>query len=357
MRMGIILLVLLLVGCLDLIHVDLPEANLRPKVVEGYVERDSNHYFLWGKVSRAQSITGEYQAETIDAQVNIVFNDDNQIPVNEDSVLKISIDDFHDIYGGEPSEAKFRLKAIAEDQTYISPILTIKEVPSPDSLSITTLTRHVINQSGNIVNQQFVKLHVHTPLINRNNELTSLFWSVTSAYRFTEGQRDDPLHVPKVCYVSYSSHQNEVKIVSPQDYPGAQYVGPIEVAEEAVDHKYGQHLYHTVVQKSIGDKAYEYWQEVKSSNERSGNIYDVFPGKIRTNIINEADSDEIVYGFFQVSEVDTIRIRIMPGQVGFPKSQCAFWMEPELIVPDDPDPCFDCLNLHTSTLMPPHYWK
>ena len=95
---------------------------------------------------------------------------------------------------------------------------------------------------------------------------------------------------------------------------------------------------------------------MKASNERSGNIYDVFPGRIRTNIINETNPEEIVNGYFHVSEADTVRLLVSPGEVGFPRSLCALWQEPEIIDPDSSDPCQDCLNVAGSSLIRPSYW-
>jgi hypothetical protein len=194
-------------------------------------------------------------------------------------------------------------------------------------------------------------------LLNTRNELVSLNWVVGSTYQFAEGMRSDPGYQTKTCYATSNVFTNDINIVAAQDYPGKNRVENIEIASTISDFRFSIGAYFTVVQKSLSQDAIEYWKEVKASNERSGSLYDVFPGRIRTNIKNENDRDEIVTGYFQVSEVDTIRLKVIADQAGFPSQKCALWQEPMIISQEDPDPCLNCLKLTNSTLIAPHYWR
>jgi hypothetical protein len=180
---------------------------------------------------------------------------------------------------------------------------------------------------------------------------------VNSAFKFIEGVRSNPFYQVKTCYASDNIYRNDINIASPQDYPGKSRIDDLVIAEVINDFRFSVTCYFTVVQKSISQTSLEYWKEVKASNERSGNIYDVFPGRIRTNITNRMHSEEIVNGYFIVSEVDTIRLKVLPDMVGSPLPHCIAWVEPEIITPDDPDPCLNCLMLSNSSLLPPHYWE
>lgn len=348
---------LLMISCIDEIKVDLPEASEQQKVVEGYVERDQFNYLFWGQVSLTQNATGKFAPVPVGANIIIQYNNQFELPIPENQIVKIPIEEFHRMYGGTVQEARFRLIAELDNQRYISVDQKILSVPKADSLTVKVEVRPELTTSGNIVNNEYVKLLVHSPLVNANDEPVSLTWQVSSIFEFVEGTRSSPAYQVKTCYSTYNIYQNDINIVGTQDYPGRSRIDDIEIAETINDFRFSLGLYFTVVQKSLTQEAIEFWKEVKASNERTGNIYDVFPGRIRTNIVNENNPEEIVNGFFQVSEVDTIRLKVNPQMVGNPQQRCVLWMEPEIITPDDPDPCLNCLKLANSTLTRPHYWR
>lgn len=356
-RYWCILPVILLCSCIDEIKVDLPEAKEQQKVVEGYVERDENHYIFWGQVSLTQNATGSFSPEPVGANISILYNDDWNIAIPEAEITKINIEEFHAQYGGAPEHARFRLVAETGGERYVSSEQVILDVPEMDSLSVLVVVRPELTNSDNIVNAEYVKLLVHTPLVNQSGEAVSLNWQVSSTFEFVEGMRSSPAYQVKTCYSTYNIYQNDINIAGIQDYPGRERITDFEIAETINDFRFALGHYFTVVQKSLNADAIEFWKEVKASNERSGNIYDVFPGRIRTNIINENNPDEIVNGFFQASAIDTVRLKVSPEMVGYPNQRCALWMEPIIISPDDPDPCLDCLKLANSTLTRPKYWR
>lgn len=347
----------LMISCIDEIKVDLPEAKNQQKVVEGYVERDDINYIFWGQVSLTQNATGTFLPEPIGANISILYNDEWSISIPEAQVTKIPIEEFHERYGGDRNQARFRLIADLNGERYISSEQKILEVPKADSLSVTVVVRPELTNSENIIDAEYVKLLVHTPFYNSNDEAVSLTWQVSSTFEFVEGRRSNPAYQVKTCYSTYNIYQNDINIAGIQDYPGRRSISDFEIAETENDFRFALGLYFTVVQKSLNQDAIEFWKEVKASNERTGNIYDVFPGRIRTNIENQDNPDEIVNGFFQASAVDTLRLKVTPVMVGYPLQRCALWMEPIIISSDDPDPCLNCLKLANSTLTRPKYWK
>ncbi|MCB0689700.1 MAG: DUF4249 family protein [Saprospiraceae bacterium] len=349
--------VILFSSCIDEIQVNLPEASEQQKVVEGYVERDQNNYIFWGQVSLTQDATGTFHPEPIGANMTVLYDGDIQIPITEGVVMKIPIQEFHDRFGGSTDAPTFRMMAELNGDRYISAEQTIIDVPKADSLSVQVEVRPELTASENIVNNEYVKLLVHSPILNDNDQLVSLSWQVSSTFEFVEGTRSSPTYQVKTCYSTYNVYQNDINIVGIQDYPGKNRISNFEIAETPNDFRFSIGLYFTVIQKSLNQDAIEFWKEVKASNERTGNIYDVFPGRIRTNFTNESNPSEIVNGFFQASDVDTIRLKVNPQMVGYPRQRCELWMEPIIISPDDPDPCLNCLKLANSTLTRPRYWK
>lgn len=353
----LIFLMLFTMACVDEISIDLPEAQAQYKVVEGYVESDRKNYVFWGQVSLTQDVTGTFQPLPLGGQIYIRYNGTTDIPIEGGRVTKIELESFHNQYGGDPQTARFQLVAELNGQEYISHEERIIPVPRPDSISVVTEVRQELNATGNLVQSEYIKFRIHTPLINERNEMVAMNWTVSSVYQQIEGERTNPFYMEKTCYVNFNAFQNVINIAGPQDYPGQNRIDALEITETLNDFHFATGCYLTVIQKSLSEGAIEYWKDVKASNERSGNIYDVFPGRIRSNIMNSTDGEEIVHGFFQASQVDTIRLKVTPEMANYPTPRCAFWIEPIIITPDDPDPCLDCLNLGGSTLQPPHYWR
>lgn len=355
----IILLLLLLVSCVDEITIDLPENQENVKVVEGYVERDSFHYFIWAQVSETQSVTGPFQPMPRDAIVYLIYNGNQNIQIPTGQIVKMSISEFHDTYGGTPEGAKFQLLVEVEGQSYRSEEQVMIETPKPDTITVETESRMELNEFNNIFENPYVKIFVHTPLENSMGERVNFIWQLFSDFEFIEGTRSDPFYTPKRCYVPYNAiFRNDVNVASSADFSGRSNIDGFEIGEMVNDYRFSLKLVFTVVQKSLNANSLKYWQEVKASNEREGSLFDVYPGRIRTNIQNENNPDEEIHGFFHVSAVDTLRVSVSPREIpNAPIQRCSLWEEPDIISPDDPDPCLDCLNFSGATLTAPHYWN
>ncbi|NND05171.1 MAG: DUF4249 family protein [Saprospiraceae bacterium] len=348
--------ILLLSSCIDEIDLDLPAQQKQRKVIEGYVERNGQDYLFWADVSSTQGISGAPTGQKMQGDFSILYGDD-EFSIIQDQLTKIPIVEFHDRYGGDPASVTFQLVAYVEGDRYLSKRQTLLPVPRADSLSVQLESRPFLTEVGNIISQTYVQLLVHTPLINAVGTPVSLTWSVTSTFEFVEGTRSNPNYQRKTCYAKNDIFTNDINIVATQDFPGSDAISDFEIAEVISDYRFSSANYFTVVQKSLTQASVEYWKEVKASNERSGNIYDVFPGRIRSNIINESNPAEAINGFFHASEVDTMRLRVTNTMAGRPVSKCALWVEPMFITADDPDPCLNCLMLANSTTSRPHYWQ
>ena len=65
-----------------------------------------------------------------------------------------------------------------------------------------------------------------------------------------------------------------------------------------------------VKQYSLSNTAYDYWFEVQKQSQESGGLYETQPARIRGNISNVNDQEELVLGFFHASSVTQKRIFI-----------------------------------------------
>lgn len=72
-----------------------------------------------------------------------------------------------------------------------------------------------------------------------------------------------------------------------------------------------------VAQYSLSSSGYDYWEQLRTSTQNLGGLFDPQPARIKGNIVNIKDSDEAVIGFFDGGEVSKkrlfIRNRELPG--------------------------------------------
>ncbi|MBA7520326.1 hypothetical protein ES705_12420 [subsurface metagenome] len=63
-----------------------------------------------------------------------------------------------------------------------------------------------------------------------------------------------------------------------------------------------------VKQYSLSNTAYDYWFQLQKQSQESGGLYETQPARIRGNISNVNDPEEVVLGFFNASSVTQKRI-------------------------------------------------
>jgi hypothetical protein len=65
-----------------------------------------------------------------------------------------------------------------------------------------------------------------------------------------------------------------------------------------------------VRQYALDKNAYQFWNNLQTSNETSGSLFDPQPSEIKGNIMNINDSQEPVMGYFDIYEIKKKRIFI-----------------------------------------------
>lgn len=100
-----------------------------------------------------------------------------------------------------------------------------------------------------------------------------------------------------------------------------------------------------VEQIRISEGEYDFWKQVKEQADNEGGLFDPLPSRISGNIKNVNNADEIVLGYFSVSDItrDYIKVHRMP----FSKNQELF----------SGAPTQDCrLSDPNATNIPPENW-
>lgn len=241
-------------------------------------------------------------------------------------------------------------------KVYTSSFEPLSNVPKASALSYSVETREAINESGNIVDQNFVRFFIDTPLrTNGADTKAVLKWDMEGVHKIVESVPAN-VQVPnqKTCYI-FEDLQLERPVVFNGNESGKEVLEKQFIIEERVDSRFAQGFYLVVRQQAITEGAFDYWESIRKVVDRSGNFFDEPPGKIRGNFSNLDNPDEDVFGYFTPVQEDTIRLYIPPSAL-----DVVIFPECPATIPEGQEPprafCFDCLLLRNSTTQRPDFW-
>jgi hypothetical protein len=205
-----------------------------------------------------------------------------------------------------------------------------------------------LKQSSNATNAvetlPYLAFQVSTPLQTTDSrENARLRWTFFATYKFSD-------NLKKLCYYNEALLNPQVFIYN-GELLSAERLDTFSLAEIQLNHRLAEGFYVTVVQESLSENGYIYWDRVKQLSERSGNMFEAPAGKIITNITSMDNKIQPVYGYFYPTEQDTARLFISPAEVGNPSPYCP------VVGMVTPSICYDCLAQITGvTLQKPHFW-
>ncbi len=246
--------------------------------------------------------------------------------------------------------------SLGNGKVYTSEFEQLNSVPQASAIRFGVETREAINETGNIVDQNFVRFFIDTPLrTNGSDRKAVLKWDMEGVYKIVESVPEN-VQIPnqKTCYV-FQDLQLERPVVFNGNESGKEVLERQFIIEERVDSRFAQGFYLVVRQQAITEGAFDYWESIRKVVDRSGNFFDEPPGKIRGNFSNLDNPDEDVFGYFSATQEDTIRLYIPPSSLDL-----TIFPECPSIIPQGQDPprafCLDCLLLRNSTTQKPEFW-
>ncbi len=232
-------------------------------------------------------------------------------------------------------------------QTYRSRPEEMLPVISAESLDFEVNTGERLNEAGNFVTSTEVTVKVNTFFPPSENG-SFLRWTAFGVYEYAEIGSQGNLN-PQICYVTEDIDFDNVSVASSETIEG-NFLQQQPVISRVIDYRFTARYCFNVIQQSITESAYNFWSAVGAEFERSGNIFETPPGKIRGNIFNAANEREEVLGYFSAAAVDTINILIEGKAVGNPTPQCRPF-------PRGPESCTNCLLIENSTRTKPACWN
>ncbi len=248
----------------------------------------------------------------------------------------------------------YMIRIELENKVYESTLETLADVPKADDIMVELITREELNNFGNIIENSYLQFFLNTPLRAPSGmDKAYLKWDFEGVYQVIETGLEVLIPPPTdICYVTIPLNIDKINVFNGQE-SREDYLQEEFMLEERLDHRFSRGFYLAIFQQSISQGAYNYWSQINSITDLSGNFFEDPPGKVLGNISNTSDPDEEVFGYFSTSRTDTIRFYVNPTDY-LVRPKCPFSALPDDATLDDS--CFDCLLLRNSTTVRPNYW-
>ncbi|MEM9934205.1 MAG: DUF4249 family protein [Bacteroidota bacterium] len=170
-----------------------------------------------------------------------------------------------------------------------------------------------INELGNPLTKNFVDVFVDIALEGVEN-VSFLRWETENVYLFWEVDKPkppcSPFYVPGVCYIYDGKMQpEEVILLDGRENRGGE-ISRIWVGRKQLDSTFNQLNGFEVVQHSMTQSSFTYWDDVAKVVSQGGSIFDSPPAAVRGNIFNVNNPLDQVLGAFEVFNTDTAHLLI-----------------------------------------------
>jgi hypothetical protein len=209
--------------------------------------------------------------------------------------------------------AKYRLRIItADNKTYLSDFVPVKEAPPIDSLNYTIPANGVqvyLNTHDPTNNTRYYRYdYVETYIIHAAN---SSAFIVKNRMIVPRTPAEEIFSCWTTAYSTDIALASSSKLSQDVIYqtPVAFIPGP----SEKLRIRYSI----SVNQYALTEDAFNFWQLVKTNTESLGSIFDAQPSQIKGNIHNINDSTEPVFGYISAGTVTNKRIFIDRSQLPY----------------------------------------
>lgn len=194
------------------------------------------------------------------------------------------------------------------------------------------------NESGNVVTAKNVVVMADATIPDRE-EGVFLRYRVESVYEYRERTVGPNT---RYCYVQDNIDFNNLAIVDGRDINEGKLVDQ-PVLKKLLDAKFTWGTCLTVTQHSISEQSYNYWNSIQNEFQRTGDIFESPPAKIKGNIFNTDGTKNDVIGLFSAIASNQAKIYVDGLDIDERLCQCQCWPPPRT------ETCYNCLGLSKSS--------
>ncbi len=339
-------------SCIDPFNFDLPE-GAQFLVVDGEFSPANRAHQVKLYYTNGQRIGQQIPVE--DASLWLVDADNNKERyqhINQ-GIYEVAGTEIKGVVG-----ATYHLEIELENGTqYLSKPEKMPPLIKGNSVQLEFEVKQAVNLNNTIIEKSFVVAYVNTSLPTDTDYW--LRWDVSSIYSFPEWQCN-PLGPPAdICYVSQTPNKQQVTLLNGENF-NASSIEKLQVADKILtptEFEFRGRHYFLVNQQSITEQAHNYWANINQIANQSGSIFDPPPAAIRGNIYNPEDETEMVLGYFELLQTDSLRSYVTKIDLDpfyrFTEQVCPNAM---MFIFPFAGECCDCERIENSSLERPVWW-
>jgi Domain of unknown function (DUF4249) len=195
-------------------------------------------------------------------------------------------------------------------KTYRSEAEIMPAPIKPDSVSFSVYNRELLSSIGYKIETQVLKVLINTPLKNKNTD-GFLRWDIEDSFDFNTLPECGGGSFAKsfTCYYSRNRMPNSRVVVASSKTSKLSKAFGFAINETSLEVEIAQFKdthYWLISQKSITEKAYNYWKYIDEISSQVGSVFDITPAYLKGNIYNVNDPEEKVLGYFEVASTERI---------------------------------------------------
>lgn len=343
---------LLFSRCIDPLDLEGVVSGKPQLVVDAFISDQPETYFVY--LSNSSTSLKGYEDENITgAEVFVTDDEGNRYDFRDAGSGTYESDPFS-FQGQAGRSYQLRIR-LPDGREYASREETIQFVPEIDSIFARHENRSSITTIGSEVDNWGMQTYVTTG--SGSQEPGFYKWDWQETYEF-QSPLFDPMSFtpPPICYQS-GGPARYLNIASSADFSEDKIIGhPINFISKNT-YKLQARYSLLLTQYSLTERAFTFWDNIKTQDESGSSVFAPPPSPIPGNIYNVNDSREAVLGIFQVSAVRRERFFLprkeVPARPGGPPGGFG---ECGPAAAEIPDYCLDCSLIRGTTTDRPPFW-
>jgi len=203
----------------------------------------------------------------------------------------------------------------------------VQRIGADDHLSFSLEERETFDEeTGDYISIEKAIVELHSTISNLRQDPKRLYWNVDRTYKLSDiadtlGLRDPIVRTKllenKTCYVTDYPNPSKVMLFDGFSANRDEAEFSAEVFDViANDHKFLDTMFINVVQESLSEGAFRYYEKISELISLTGNMFESPAGKLGSNFKNITNPDDEVFGYFYATEQKTSRIKITPDMIG-----------------------------------------
>jgi len=342
------ILLLSLFACVDKIDFDVPRGLSESIAINGRLIKDGNSARVRVTVSNIFDFSNDGRRPVTVREPKLVDDRGNSL-----ILPRVDLSDYEAVINpGDPLQLEFGRTyslevELFDGRRYKSTPERLLPSPEVEEFGWSLVDQSVLNGQGQVEIDKRLALDVTTAL-QVDSEKPGLLWEFERTYKITDFST-----LQRQCYVPENPNASRVIIAEGDDFD-ANALEDFELLRLPLDRRLSEGSLFELKQYSLTPTAAKYWKSADLLLSKTGNMFDAPSSRIGSNFINQADSTDVAYGFFFVTEVKTSFLKLDSTDISGINRFC----DGSGVTAENPCPfgCCDCEEIQNASLEIPENW-